>query len=101
MHGAVVLDIGVGPNPDGVHVSPEHGAIPDAGAIADFHIADDDRGRRDEDVLPDFWYLAVQGDDHDPSIHPKCHPKAMALRGNLWQKGAEVSIDRVLDYPGI
>ena len=53
MDDRAVLQVGVAPDADLVDVAAQHAAVPDRGAGADHHVADDHRGLGDEGVLGD------------------------------------------------
>ena len=48
-----VLNVGPGADPDDIDVAPHNRSKPDAGVRADFHVADDDGGVRDEGAFMD------------------------------------------------
>ena len=51
MQHGVVLHVGVVADDDAVDVAAQHRAVPDAGMRAERHVADDDGGFGDEDML--------------------------------------------------
>src|SRR2546430_14526869 len=61
MNHSIVLDIAMMADLDPVDVSAHHGVVPNAGMIAQSHIAQDDRAARDVDPLPKSWLFAQVG----------------------------------------
>ena len=69
MHHGVVLDVGVAANNDPVDVAAQDGVVPDAGMIADFHIANDAATRRDKGAGMNARGIAIDGDEGDIIAH--------------------------------
>ena len=55
-HG-VILHVAVVADDDAVDVAPDDGVVPDAGAIADFHIADHHGAPGDVNAFTEPWFL--------------------------------------------
>jgi hypothetical protein len=60
----VVLHVRAATNHDAAFVAAQHNAIPNAGTVDDLNIADDDGGRRDEDVLAKLRSFPCVFDKH-------------------------------------
>ncbi len=95
MDDRAVLEVGLGTDDDGSHVAAEHGAVPDAGILAEGHVAHHGRARSDERGRMDpgghlgaggnsIWVQASTG---APSLSAGCqvrlHTKFRTARSNV------------------
>jgi hypothetical protein len=60
MADSVVLHIGIPVNDNGSDVSSENNPIPDAGALLNGDVANQNGGVSDKSSLSDNWYLSIK-----------------------------------------
>ena len=61
---AAILDVGPGADADPVHVAAEDAVEPDAGIVADVHVAEDQRAVGDEHAAAQLRDHALERTDH-------------------------------------